>query len=138
VERLRAEHMLTMRSKTNWISPQMIAQIEGTRFALTFLIGKVAVACVGAVEIWPGRYLGWARVDHDAARGRWKSIHRATLNFVAQVREEARRFEVNTDCGDAAARRWVEHLGFSLECDRMPGFFPDGRSGTMYAIAKEH
>lgn len=130
----RAEHMAQIDGGLHWIGPELAASMEG-KFSISGTVDGKVVACAGATEVWSGRFLMWAYIDRSTRH--WKSVHRAAKNFVGVVSSEARRLEANVPCDFEPGRRWVEHLGFRLEIDRMPKYLPNGRDAAMYVIVKE-
>lgn len=130
----RAEHLRGLVSGDDWMGSEMIVQLEGSK-AVTFIADGVVLLCCGAFEMWPGRFLAWARVNADAARPHVLAVNREARKFLQSV--DARRIEANVACGVEVHHRWLRLLGFKLETDRMPKFFPDGSDAAMYVILKE-
>lgn len=92
--------------------------------------GKV-LACSGVMEAWEGRYIAWALIANEALNPRvFIEIHHAVKRFLDLPK---RRVEAYVHIDHEKAHRWIEKLGFKLECSEMKSFMPNGSSVAMYA-----
>ena len=91
------------------------------------------IGCAGLIVCHENRALTWA-VFSDRAPRHFVSIHKVALAFLNT--QAIRRIEAYVDTEFPAARRWVERLGFTCECEHMRDFFPGGRAGALWTRLK--
>lgn len=132
----RAEHLVGW-EPARFVTPDDAARMAAVRYGVTVKDGDKILMCAGAYEAWAGRFMMWSILDYEAAKGHWLAIHKAAHDLVRQVCEVARRLEANVACDHEAGHRWVRHLGFKLECERMAKFMPNGGDAALYVIVKE-
>lgn len=90
----------------------------------------IVVACAGIMEVWAGRGMAWAAIDHRISRKTLLEVHRAVMPELD--RAPFHRLEMYVKPGFAAAWRWAEALGFSYESTLRKGS-PDGSDLFVFA-----
>jgi hypothetical protein len=93
-----------------------------------------AIGVGGVVEKWPHRVEAWAIIG-DNCRKYFLALHNAVKRFLEVF--PARRIEATADCDFEQGHRWLELLGFKLECERMVAFNHQGRDASLYSWIKE-
>lgn len=105
-------------------------------YAFCALLEGWPVAAGGIADMyWPGRGHAWfARADGDFDWHLWPSVTRAVKDAVERALASGRyrRVEMTVYDGDAAAKRWAQHLGFTPEALH-PKLMQDGSDGWTYA-----
>lgn len=96
--------------------------------------GKI-VGSGGIVNIWEGRAVAWALFTPDALAN-FMPAYRAIQSFLEI--SDMRRIEAFVDCGFEKAHNLARKLGFTMECERMRGFTPDGRDCALYSRVRSH
>jgi RimJ/RimL family protein N-acetyltransferase len=106
--------------------------------AFTGVDGDKVLGCIGALELWSGRYMAWAYISPlltPTSYAYWKGINSRIQTFFEAL--DARRIEAEVDADFAAGHRWMKRLGFICEAERMSGYFPDGRDASLYAKVRK-
>lgn len=137
VEPYKREHLAGMRiqeAQANCLPTldKQVGELESLP-AVTIFDGDLAVACVGAFEIWPGRAIVWSYLSDDA-RSRLLGITRIARKLMDHY--DRRRLECEVAFDFEAGHRWARMLGFEVEAPRMRSYFPDGGDCTLYAKVK--
>ena len=101
--------------------------------SFTALDGDRVLACSGVIEVWPGRAIAWAVIAGDL-KSKFIGVHKAVSRFLAMAPYS--RIEADVDVDFAEGHRWMEKLGFQLECPRMKKFRPDGGDSALYVRIK--
>lgn len=131
----RARHIDAMADFAGqaWMEAHFAAQdpraLEGLGPAFSGAAAGRIIGCAGLIMAHEQRAIAWALFS-DEARRHFLSVHKAVKDFLAG--SGVRRIEAYVDCDFAAARRWVGKLGFSMECERMRHFLPDGRDAACW------
>lgn len=99
----------------------------------TVFEGDKPLACAGAIQMWEGRYYGWALFGR-VTKKQMVEITWMTENFLKTA--NFRRLEISVDCEFVGGHAWANRLGFVLEAPRMRGFDVDGRDCALYAMVK--
>lgn len=97
--------------------------------AFSGAVGGHIIGCAGLILCHDRRAIAWALLSREASR-HFLSVHREVKRFLGA--QTIARIEAHVDRDFAPARRWVEALGFSLECERMRRFLPDGRDASLW------
>lgn len=108
--------------------------LEGLGPAFSGAVCGEIIGCAGLILCHARRAIAWALLSGAASR-HVLSIHREVKRFLASqflAGQALARIEAHVDCDFPAAKRWVEALGFTLECGRMRHFLPDGRDASMW------
>lgn len=63
-------------------------------------------------------------------------FHRCAARVLAGWKEDYRRIEAYVDPDFPAAVRWIKLLGFRVECELKPYFFPDGRPASEWVLLR--
>jgi hypothetical protein len=96
--------------------------------------GEVMV-CGGVIPLWPGRGVLWSVFSEESARFPLTTFN-GVKKFVNDQLQRYRRIEVAARCDFLTGRRRIELLGFTLECERMVGYSPDGADCALYALVR--
>lgn len=92
------------------------------------------VACLGVVEQWDGRGMGWAVMDKDAGRS-MLPLTRAVRAFFQHA--DFRRIEFYIDHNFPQGRRWMGLLGCKLETpEPMQNFYINSNAAYLYSLVK--
>lgn len=98
----------------------------------TLIEGDKPLVCFGMIEIWEKRAYAWALLD-ESAKFHLTKITKIIRRVLDYYSKEMRRIEGAVDCDFQEGHRWMKLLGFTLECDRMKAYRPDGRDAALYA-----
>jgi hypothetical protein len=74
--------------------------------------------------------MAWAFIAKTDPKNFLKG-HRAVKRFLDGCYTQ--RIEMTVDCDFPEAHRWAKMLGFTMECERMKYYSPDGRDCALYA-----
>ena len=130
----RPEHLLRLALQESQqylaklITPDYAEALAGLD-AYTALDGDEILGCAGVVPMWENRAVLWAYLSPDIGP-RFSRIHRAARRFVEGL--PYRRLELTVDEGFEQGHRWARLFGFTLECERMRAYRPDGGDSSMY------
>lgn len=136
VDKLKAEDVvkLSVLKANPFIGPVLsadqVASLENTPHACSVFVDGDLIVCGGVTEYWAGRGEAWA-IFHPEGRKYFATIQRVTREFFDRC--PIRRVEASIACDFSVGKRWVESLGFKLECERLRSFFPDGGDATLYS-----
>lgn len=139
VEKLRAEDVAKLLAikADKMLGSSLIAEqaqsLERTPHACSVFVDDQLIMCGGVTEYWKGRGEAWAIFDPSGKRY-FATIQRATRDFFDRC--PVRRVEASIECGFTVGKRWVQSLGFKLECERLQSFFPNGGDATLYSRIK--
>ena len=97
--------------------------------AHTGVAGDHVVICAGLMRINDYRAIAWAFVA-DTLPQHMVAAHKAVSRFLE--RQPFKRVEAFVEPESQAAVRWVQMLGFQLECAEKPFFLPDGGTAAEY------
>jgi hypothetical protein len=109
---------------------------ESHPWTIALLIDNEPMLCGGIFPHWPGRGEAWAVVS-EHAKEHVPAVHRAALRLIGLAQASLVRIDAVVAFGHSEARRWVGHLGFTLEAPRLARYFPDGTDGVLYARVRE-
>lgn len=101
-----------------WLPPDARTHLRflGSRTqAWTGRIHGQVVALAGITEIYPGMGEVWSYLTPEAlAKPLW--LHREVRRHFDAIAPSYHRIQASTDAAHDAGRRWLEALGFVLEC----------------------
>ena len=104
--------------------------LENTLHAKSVFVDGNLIMCGGVTEYWSGRGEAWA-LFNPAGRKYFATIQKATITFFKEC--PIKRVEAAVACDFTIGRRWVETLGFTLDCERLKAFFPNGGDASLYS-----
>jgi hypothetical protein len=140
VVRFEAQHLDCMRGQSmnpnleNWIQEGHAAHMEIEPHAFTGMWDGVPALCGGVVVMWHNRGCLWSFFNQDF-KGNFVPVFRNLRKFLDKV--PVRRLEVAIEYGVPNARRRAEMLGFTLETEHAPSYFPDGSPAALYARVRD-
>lgn len=114
---------------SDWVTVDQGLSLEEHN-SYTALYQGQPVAAAGVINQWFGRATAWAFVG-DVGPGVFLPVHRAVKRFLDGCYTQ--RLEMTVDCDFPQAHRWARMLGFTMECERMRCYTPDGRDSALYA-----
>lgn len=130
----KAEHLAAIQLQdmqahlSHWVTLEQGRGLEQYPSYTAFVDGD-PIGAAGVIHMWAGRALAWAfisKVDpHNFLKG-----HRVVKKFLDGC--HVRRIEMTVDCDFPEAHRWAKMLGFTMECERMVSYSPDGRDSALY------
>lgn len=139
VKRMEVSHMQEILEHqpeiAKHISIEQIEALAANKYShsIVDVFGRV-IAVGGIIEEWAGRGRAWAILDQQS-RQYFLSIHKKVKKFLKD--SGINRIEADVDCDFEQGHRWVELLGFKLECESRSGFGPAGNDCSLYALMKE-
>jgi hypothetical protein len=92
----------------------------------------VCLAAAGFIPQWPGRATCWALLSRHVGRGVVSIVRRMTAE-VETYNEHCARIEMQVRHNFEQGHRLALMLGFAVETDFAPKFFPDGAGAKLYA-----
>jgi hypothetical protein len=135
----KAEHLDELvvqpaqRHLDDWVANANYKALEGPHAFSAINDAGECVFCGGVTEVWPDRAQAWAIIA-EGAGALMPRITKATRRLMDLV--PWRRIEITVDCEFPQGHRWARLLGFTLECERMVAYTPDGRDSALYARIK--
>lgn len=97
-------------------------------------IAGVCVAAGGIVPKWPGHGEGWCVLTPAVGRELLSVTH--FVKGLLDIQPYS-RLTTTVLCDFEPGHRWVEMLGFTMECPRMKAYDPAGRDMAQYRRLKE-
>ena len=131
----RAEHLAGIKLQSmqahlsNWVTMEQGRELEQSPGYTTMLDGQ-PIGAGGIINIWAGRAMAWSFIS-KADPSSFIRIHRAVRRFLEGC--HIQRIEMTVDCDFPEAHRWAKMLGFTMECERMKHYSPDGQDCALYA-----
>tara|TARA_R110000822_G_scaffold2705_9_gene12602 strand:+ start:529 stop:954 length:426 start_codon:yes stop_codon:yes gene_type:complete len=113
---------------SDWVSREQASALAQYP-SYTALDNGVPIGAAGVIPLWPGRAQGWAFLSEMGPQNFLK-CHKAVKHFLDGC--EVRRLEISVDCEFKQAHKWAKKLGFTMECERMPHYSPDGQDCASY------
>ena len=114
---------------SDWVSDDGGHALEQTP-SYTAMYNDEPIGAAGVIPIWTGRAMAWSFLSETGPQNFLK-CHRAVKRFLDGC--YVQRIEMTVDCDHAAAHRWAEMLGFTMEAERMTAYAPDGHDCALYA-----
>jgi hypothetical protein len=103
-----------------------------TATSYTLIEGEKPLVCFGMIPLWENRAYAWAMLD-ESAKHYLTKITKVVGRALDYHSKEVKRIEAAVDCEFKEGHRWLKMLGFTLECDRMKAYRPDGKDAALYA-----
>ena len=131
----KAEHLAVIKLQhmqaylSNWVTLDHGRGLEQFPSYTAFADG-VAIGAAGVLNMWQGRGVAWAFIAQTTPHNFLKG-HRVVKRFLDGC--YTKRIEMTVDCDFPEAHRWAKMLGFTMECERMKHYSPDGRDCALYA-----
>jgi len=113
---------------SDWVSYEQASTLAQFP-SYTAFDGDTPIGAAGVMPIWQGRAQAWAFLSEMGPQNFIK-CHRAVKHFLDGC--EVRRLEISVDCDFKQGHKWAEMLGFTLECERMQHYSPDGQDCASY------
>ena len=108
--------------------------IEAEQSAYTIFDENHPIMVGGAVTLWGENKALWGLFSQKCNGSGMLFATRATKRFIAGLL--FRRLESHVRCGFQQGERLNKLLGFTLECERMRCFLPDGGDASMWVIVR--
>jgi hypothetical protein len=131
----KAEHLAAIKLQSmqahlsNWVTMEQGRGLEEYP-SYTAMIDGTPVGAAGVLHMWAGRSMAWAFISKTNPHSFLRS-HRTVKKFLDGC--YTKRIEMTVDCDFPEAHRWAKMLGFTMECERMKHYSPDGRDCALYA-----
>lgn len=143
LERFKRAHirLFTSYGKQDWIAPYLVHDEEAQALAegnesWSFFYGDIFLGCGGFVELSPFRAMCWTLLNPTNPK-HFSLLHRVIRRLLEGQAERYPRLEAYLDPDFPEARRWAKILGFRVECESKPYFFPDGRTGAEWVRLRD-
>jgi hypothetical protein len=133
----RAEHitLLDIQPHQAWFREAFLAgygaHYEGP-VAQTVWDGDTPIACMGAIELWPGVMECWS-VIAGALGTKFLWVDSAARDLIEKTR--VRRLQAYVDASFEPGVRWMLDLGFTVE-GKLAGYFPNGNDAFPFAMLR--
>ena len=113
----------------NWEQKGIFEQAESS-IKSTAVINNLGqpVAIGGIIEYWPGRAEIWGLIS-TSTHAEFIVTHRAAQKLVNSYWG---RLECIVNYDFTEGHRWAKQLGFEVETAKMPNYFENGNSATMW------
>lgn len=92
------------------------------------------MCCVGMSKLWDRRGFLWVIFSEKSKRN-FIPLFRAAKKAIKD--SQYNRVEMTIPYEMNSAKKRAELLGFKLECERAPKFFPNGSDAALYAWVRE-
>ena len=116
-----------------WLQPATLREMEN-HSSYTLLHNLLPVGCAGIMQLWHGRYVGWAFFTSDAGPHMLAATRKAR-QFLAKT--TARRIEITVDARFAQGLKWARALGFREETPLLRAYSPEGRDHVGFVRLAE-
>jgi hypothetical protein len=116
------------------LSPLQEQMLEAAPYAHSVFLNGALLFCAGVTEYWPGRAEAWAVLNPEFCH-LFHTITRVVKRYLNSC--PVRRIEAAVEVSAERAHRWVEVLGFQLECPRCEAFLPSGEAASLYSMVKK-
>lgn len=118
------------------LDPTLLRQLTrgGRAYSAIDDVTHEVLMCVGATEVWEGRWIIWALMAKGSAGRmiRLTSIARRLLNTVSG------RLEAYVVPEFELGHKWAQLLGFTCETPRAKSFMPGGGDAAIYVRVNDH
>ena len=131
----KAEHLAAIQLQdrqahlSDWVSLEQGRGLEQYP-SYTAMVDDKPIGAAGVLHMWAGRAMAWAFISKTTPQNFLKG-HRVVKRFLDGC--YVPRIEMTVDCDFPEAHRWAKMLGFTMECERMRNYSPDGRDCALYA-----
>lgn len=115
---------------SNIITPEA-AEALATYHGISAWRSGVCLAAGGFIPQWPGRALCWALISKHVRKG-IVPIARRMAAEVETYNQHCARIEMQVRHDFRQGHALARMLGFTVETDFAPKFFPDGAGATLY------
>jgi len=109
--------------------PAELAEQLADKPSITVIDGEEPLLCGGVIEMWPGRALCWAYFA-EGIRERMIAVVRAARRFIQD--NAPARLEMDVERDHEEGHRLAPLLGFRLETECMPNYYPNGNAASLY------
>lgn len=138
----KAEHLITMTCQKAQFemdalrTPKVARDLESTMAFSGIGDDGYVYACGGILQPVMHRGTCWFVFDEMVGPAQFMRLHRHACWFLEGC--FIQRLEAFVDWDFKEGRRWVELLGFELECEKpIRAYMPDGRAAAQYARVLE-
>jgi hypothetical protein len=124
----------SQRESAKFVKWEDCVSLERHEHSFSVLKNGKAIACIGLMKYWEGRYEGWAFMI-PGNRESFLFIHNCVKHFLDKT--DIRRVEMTVDMGFKQGHRWARLLGFQVECETLKSFGPTGENHRLYVKLRE-